>query len=306
MSDTVTTLTMTGADDSRWDIMNGTEGLTLAAGLSGILFPQFEQNSVDLIQGRRFTGTRWAPAEMSATIQVGDTAGSSELAHTGGKPRTGTDWLALDAAVRRAISPGGLVTFTAAAPGTSARVLETRIDSFDADLDQMPDIRGFAEHDVDLVSDGPFWRAATPSVFDFSPVNENMADYYGGPDGNGHGTPMFIGGAGDSIDNALRNGGDVEAWPTWTVTGPVRAELTVTGRSIETKLLAAGETLVIVTAPWARSVTVDGVPAWDRLTRRQFAPVPTGDNPGVTITARDMGAGAAIRAEIRENYLGAW
>ena len=306
MSDSVCELTLVGNDGSEWDVMRGTQGLILGRGLNGVLFPQFEQNTTELIQGRRRNRTRYKAAEIESTFQVGDTAGSEILEINGGQVRRGSKWLSLDTQVRRALIPDGQVEFRAKSPDTIQRVLTCSVDEVDGEIELMPDIRGFQEYGVDLSSDGPFWRSSRPSTFDYSTDTTETIDYYGGTDGNGKGTPLYISGSGESIENALRNGGDVASWPTWTITGPTVAEMRVQNSVIETQLLAPGETLVIDTAPWSRSVTVDGQPAWNRLVRRQFAPIPTGSNPDVSIVIRDAGVGSAIRVEVFECFLGAW
>lgn len=296
---------MTGTDGTQWDVVNGTESLTLAEdGLSGILFPKFDNQRVDLVQGTRFTGTRLTGVEVSATLVVGDSAWSDGLIERLGHPRRGVEFMELDASVRRALTPGEIVRFTAQVEGRARRVLDVRLEDLDTDMPMAPDKTGFVAHDVEFVSDGPLWRSGRASTFDYAPVGDEQLNYYGGQAGAG--TPLFLGGSGASAASALRNGGDLPAWPTWSVTGPIRATITVAGKAIETKLLAPGETVVIDTAPWSRSVTVDGVSAWNRLVSRGFAAVPTGDNPQVEIVARDIGPGGGVRAELFEQYLGAW
>lgn len=300
MSDSSVRLSMVGQDGSVWEVMDGSEGLTLGQGIKGVLFPKFEQKSADLLQGRRWLATRFKPAELSVTFQVGDLAGSQWPYLNRGTVRTGDEFIELDRRVRRALAPSGTVEFIADSTHGRRRI-RYHVDSFDAKLDTMPDIRGYGEFDVEMISDSPFWTGDKIKSQSFVPDDTQVADYYGGS-----GPPFYLAASYQQVMDLLINTGDVECWPTWTLTGPMSAVVGIGDALIETQPIAAGESLRIVTSPWGRSVTIDGELAWDRLISRRFAPIPAKQKPGLMVATRDAGDGARITIEVQENYLGAW
>jgi len=107
----------------------------------------------------------------------------------------------------------------------------------------------------------------------------------------------------------LNNGGDVEAWPEWTITGPVK-NLTLrnltTGKTLEIKPVkaAAGETIVVKTAPdekTARRGT--GVKLIERITRgSELWSLKKGAN-SVGIEIGEVESGAKVEVSFLERFL---
>lgn len=110
-------------------------------------------------------------------------------------------------------------------------------------------------------------------------------------------------------DATVNNGGDVEAWPVWTITGPgsalVLRNLT-TGKllSLSTWLSAGGETLTIDTRPGIKTVTGDdGTNLFTTLTAdSSLFPLARGDN---LIRAELIGSNAAssVQLAFKPRYL---
>lgn len=109
---------------------------------------------------------------------------------------------------------------------------------------------------------------------------------------------------------SLANSGKAPAWPTFTIAAganalvnPVITEQS-TGRQLRyTGTLAAGETLVIDTNPFARTVLLGGVA--DRrpfLTRAEWFPIPANGSTAAVFTADVFSATALLTAEWHNTY----
>jgi hypothetical protein len=106
----------------------------------------------------------------------------------------------------------------------------------------------------------------------------------------------------------VTNGGDADAWPVWTITGPCAAIEVSIGDAVWTAPagLGAGQTMTVTTQPGQAQVTVDSQPAWGRLGPGwQLAPLPPGES---TIVFEITGATPAttVTAEWVTRWLTAW
>lgn len=301
MSDSGVRLDWTGPDGLTWDWLDGTAGVILGEGLSGILFPDFEQLTTPTPYGRRYNGTRWKPATVEATLQVCDTRASAEVAALGGRYRTGAAWRALDRRVRAGLSPTAPGRLSCTADGQS-RWLDLRLESIGHKLKKMPDIRGVAEYDLELVDDEPFWKGE-PVILDFPYQAASTTDYYGGS-----GPPLYISAGNNSSSGVqILNPGEVEAWLTWEITGPVQATIGTPGATTAVPFLGDGERLTIVTNPSRRDVRDEsGAPAWHKLDNRRFAPVAASDEAPLIVDMSAAGPGALVRVTLEPAYLGAY
>lgn len=308
MADTDLSLTWNAPDGSVWDWMDGTQGVILGEGIDGILFPDFDQLTTSTPAGRRYNGTRWKPALISATLQVADTVVAAETTENGPLGyRRGSAWRELDRRVRRSLSPVEPGRLVCTADGQT-RYLNLRLEELAYTVKKWPDIRGLVEYDVELVDDEPFWKGE-PLVSEFAFQEASTADYYGGgTPGVTKGPPLFISPGNSSASGVyVPNPGEVEAWPVWTITGPVQATIGIGDAVTELPFLGAGETLTIVTNPVHRSI-VDGTGrrAWDRVPVRRFAAIPAGDMIPVVVNTTDGGPGSSVVLSITPNYLGAY
>lgn len=308
MADTDLSLTWNAPDGSVWDWMDGTQGVILGEGIDGILFPDFDQLTTSTPAGRRYNGTRWKPALISATLQVADTVAAAETVALGASGyRRGAAWRDLDRRVRRSLSPTEPGRLVCNADGQS-RFLDLRLEDLGYSIKKWPDIRGLVEYDVELADDEPFWKGE-PLVMEFPFQAESTADYYGGGvEGVTKGPDFFISPGNSTAAGVLvPNPGEVEVWPDWTVTGPVQASVGVGDAITELPFLGEGESITLVTNPVHRSIT-DGTGrrAWDRVPIRRFAAIPAGDQIPVVVSTTDGGPGSSVRLTITPNFLGAY
>jgi hypothetical protein len=114
----------------------------------------------------------------------------------------------------------------------------------------------------------PYWQDATESN---SIANINSTGYTWFPfAGSWAQQPLILGASDVFAQLSINNAGDVDAWPVITVTGP-GTDLHLTTQTTSKDLLltgniAAGSTVVIDTRPGRKTVTVDGVNSFSRLT----------------------------------------
>jgi hypothetical protein len=110
--------------------------------------------------------------------------------------------------------------------------------------------------------------------------------------------------------DAVDNGGDVDAWPRWVITGPgtdpVLKNIT-TGETLAlTYELAAGETITIDTAPGAKTIVgPDGSSIFEDLTAGSalWALAPGANALSIELNAAD--GSSSVELAYRQGYLGA-
>jgi hypothetical protein len=106
----------------------------------------------------------------------------------------------------------------------------------------------------------PYWTATSDVVTDFT-VGGSPATFFPF-------FPLRLTASEIAVDTTVTNGGDVEAWPVWTITGPGSSivlrnlttgkELTISGLT-----LGAGETMTIDTRPGHKTIIrQDGTNLW--------------------------------------------
>jgi len=104
---------------------------------------------------------------------------------------------------------------------------------------------------------------------------------------------------------AMTNQGDLEAWPVWTVKGPVTSvTVGVDGRTVQWNVaLTADDILVIDTDPTVQSAWLNGVDVTAQLGSADFAPIPAGDELPLSLTMAGTGS---VEAAITPRYFRAW
>jgi hypothetical protein len=108
----------------------------------------------------------------------------------------------------------------------------------------------------------------------------------------------------------IDNGGDADAYPVWTVTGPC-SDLTCTAADGATTFtvpagLAEDEILVVDARRGEQTVTVDGAPAWDRAgSGALLGALAPGVNT-LTVVASGAASTTTIAAAWTERWLTAW
>jgi hypothetical protein len=114
----------------------------------------------------------------------------------------------------------------------------------------------------------PYWQDATESS---STATINSTGFTWFPfAGSWAAQPLILGASDVFAQLTINNTGDVDAWPVITVIGP-GTDLHLTNQTTGKDLLltgpiAAGSTVVIDTRPGRKTVTIDGVNAFSRLT----------------------------------------
>ena len=158
--------------------------------------------------------------------------------------------------------------------------------------------RGWASYGVSLIADNPFWTG--------EPVRRTWSqsdalDFYGGGD-----APAFNISSGSQLSSAkLTNEGDLEAWPVWTIRGPLTSvTVGVDGETVQwNTTMAADDILVIETDPTVQSAWLNGVDVTGQLGTADFAPIPAGDEVPLSLTMAGTGS---VEASITPRYYRAW
>lgn len=213
---------------------------------------------------------------------------------------TGTEeWLELDRAFWRSLQPGKHGTWSVTTPSGGTRSLSCRfVDDGRHSFQRDPLFRGWATYGVSLIADNPFWTG--------EPVRRTWAqsttdDFYGG------GTaPVFNISSGSQLSTAkMTNEGDLEAWPVWTIKGPLTSvTVGVDGATIQWNVtLTTGDILVIDTDPTVQSAWLNGVDVTDQLGTADFAPIPPGVELPLSLTMAGTGS---VEATITPRHYRAW
>lgn len=117
----------------------------------------------------------------------------------------------------------------------------------------------------------------------------------------GVGTGLDWGTSGNGGVLTLANAGNAEAWPVFTVVGPLTAPSftdPASGRTIAySGVVGSGQTLTIDTSPFTRSVKLDGVDRSSLLTSAQWFSIP----PGGSVTVQCGGSGGGTFAASWQN-----
>lgn len=120
--------------------------------------------------------------------------------------------------------------------------------------------------------------------------------------------PLTVSGGQIVATPTINNGGDVDAWPVWTVDGPgdrLVLENTTTGDSLTLeRTVAAGETVTIDTRPNVKTVTLaDGSNLYPDLTAdSKLWALQPGDNV-LSLHLRNADTGAEITLAFRRRWL---
>jgi phage-related protein len=121
--------------------------------------------------------------------------------------------------------------------------------------------------------------------------------------------PLVLGASDVFAQLTINNAGDVDAWPVITVVGPGTdlhlTNLTTGKEMLLTGALAAGSTAVIDTRPGHKTVTIDGVNVFSRLTATSSLwPLVPGPNR-VSIGLATGTAASSVRFAWRNRWLAA-
>jgi hypothetical protein len=151
---------------------------------------------------------------------------------------------------------------------------------------------------VTLFAPDGYWRDVTEQVISrgYSPGASYLAPYPRVSSGQVFG------------DQAITNDGDIEAWPTWTVVGPLEqftATNLTTGQTFTlTTSLAAGQTVTITTLrPTVRGPNGDNLAGGLNWPQAYLWPLLPGDNR-VSFAAAGADVGTAINLAFHPRFEG--
>ena len=212
----------------------------------------------------------------------------------------GQGWIDLDRSFVATMRPDLPGMLTVVHPSGESRSLTCRFSAGgDEPLDLDPAQVGWALHEVHLAANDPYWSGAPVSRSWSSSVAVDFIGVGGAP-------PFHISPSNTLASASVSNPGDVDAWPVWTVTGPVTSvDLGVGTRLVEVPSgVADGDVLTIDTRPTAQTATLqDGtnaVPdlgAWD--------PAPIGPGESVSLSIAMVGAGS-VAVSFTPKFYRAW
>lgn len=292
----MTTVVLHGCDGSTWDLMSGANGAALARGLSGLHLPKVTHQWTKTAHrsGQSWRGSRLESRSFSMSVVVGDA-----------KPpfRTGSDWQALDASFWQALS----TDLTAQLVVNGTRTLTFRLDDGnDQQLADDPSLFGAANYTIDCVADRPEWTGAT--VTQKFPYSVASVDNFFGST-SGVGPPFYISAAAALSTAAVANPGDLPAYPTWTITGPMSsATVGVVGQTVSLPFpLRAGDQVIIDTE--AQTITdPQGTNLWPQMGYAdvEFSAIPAGDLVPVVVGMDGATTGASISVKLTPLYRRAW
>ncbi|MCW2898496.1 MAG: hypothetical protein JWO67_761, partial [Streptosporangiaceae bacterium] len=234
----------TGVDGSTWDLGNGTQGVYLAQGVSGLHLPSFKQQTSQAarVPGQRYLGSAYSARDVILPINIGD---------AGGSPRTGAAWQSLEDAWWQSLSPEATGTLTVTTD-TGSRSLTCRLGAApDPVFQSDPSLAGFASYALTLEADQPFWTGPDVTAPAFTPPVSTAQPYYGGTGGTGFGPPFYISAPSALANAVISNPGDRPAFSRWTFTGPGQVTFTIGGHGTQLPMLSAGQVISLDTNPVA-------------------------------------------------------
>lgn len=251
-----------------WDLIDGPVAL-MNAGIQGLGMPTAYDTTrkTALVHGQTLQSWRLEPRELFLPITFKDAA---ELDVTG-----------LQRAFWDGLRFGEYGTLTVTDSNGGVRSIDARFVS-DNDvtftLDPEAITHQYRPYGIRMVADYPFWYGPEQS-FTFGLGPEGTATFFG----NGSSaTPFYIVKSTGGADTTLTNNGDMDAWITWTITGPMTSfDLEIDGKHVGGPIpLTGSETLTIETSPLNQiAYKQDGTKVTRLLTSADFAPIPATGSP---------------------------
>jgi hypothetical protein len=277
----------TGWDGSEWALTDPDSGVFLTdKGVEGLGMPTHQAwvGESPATHGQYYRGFVVEPRPVFWPVYLYSDDGSDA-------------WLERDRAFWRSLQPGMHGTWSVTTPRGGKRSLSCRfVDDGRHAFQYDPMFRGWASYGVSLIADNPFWTG--------EPVRRTWSD---GPDSDFYAQrmPLSISSASTLSSAAMTNEGDLEAWPVWTIKGPLTSvTVGVDGRTVQWNVaLTATDILVIDTDPTVQSAWLNGVDVTDQLGTADFAPIPAGYELPLSLTMAGTGS---VEASITPRFFRAW
>lgn len=275
-------------DGTVWDLTDPDSGVVLVRdGVEGFHFPRIEKHSSQsrAIPGKRSRGWRAQAREVFWRVYI--------------YRNSSAEWLALYQAFFDSIHPDRAGIWRVTAGGQTRELHVTGVFADTVSYDRDPLYRGWALYGVTLEADQPYWagpserrgpwRAPDPVPF-FDPA--------GSP-------PFHISSGGTFATARIPNPGDVDAWPVWTMVGPLDpVEVGVGSTVVQVPFpVLEGQTLRLDTDPRNVTATLDGDDVTRELGFQRFAPVRPGGDVPLHVAAA---GGGTVSVELRPLYFRAF
>ncbi len=265
-----------GYDGTIWDLHGGGQGVVLLQDVVGMHMPRFDRftSSSRAVPGHRVRGARakarpvvW-PLLVHSDSQIG--------------------WLSAEQGFWKTIRPtpdlAGIWRVTVGAQTRQLRLTAVLDDDHAYPLD--PYLGGWAKYVLDMEAAQPYWEGEVEARrFEIGPVSPE--DFF-----DAGGSPPFHITPGTTFSTAvITNPGDVAAYPTWILEGPLDTiQIGVGSITVEVPFdLSPGEVLRIDTDPRNQTATLDGVDVSTTLGFQNFAAIEPGENRPLTVLASDTG-----------------
>jgi hypothetical protein len=299
-----TAVTWTGWDGSVWDLTAPDSGVVLVnEGVEGLHLPTFRAwtRQSPAVPGQTFAGAIAEPRDVVLPLLVFEDGTSQE-------------WLDRDRAFWRSMHPARYGTLTVSPAGTgTSRSLRLRLVPEDHAFSMDPVFACWAAYVVRLVADRPFWEGQPVRAAWTSPTSQEFYETTGPHLVN-------INSGHVAADAEVTNAGDEDAWPVWTVIGPVTAaHMGVGDLVLDAPAVEAGKALVIDTDPRVQTVIEYDYDAGDGTEPEaftdpvdrtadlagavDFAAIPAGGTSPINIS---ITGGGLLRVELTPLYWRAW
>lgn len=267
-----------GFDGTIWDLHSGGQGVALLNdGLVGLHMPRFDRytSTLRVVPGHRLRGTHARPRSVVWPLFV---HGDTQL-----------QWLSTEQGFWKTIHPEIPGTWRVGVGTQQVRELKlTGMFDDDHAYPHDPYRDGWAKYVLEMEAAQPYWEGV-PITRTFK-IGGAEVDFF-----DVGGSPPFHISAGQTFDTAsINNPGDVEAYPKWTLEGPLDT-ISVGVGAVTVDVTVAlepgvGEVLVIDTDPRNQSATLDGVDVSATLGFQNFAAIGSGQNQPLTVVASDSGS----------------
>lgn len=290
--------TLTGANGDSISLSDAETGVLLIdADVVGMGMPKYEvyRSAGPASAGSRYRGARAMerPAELSIVIY--------DDGSTGG-------FLATDRRVWDLIGdPTQPVVWRVQTPDAQWRELTMRFDDAPDGLSRDPLYDGWVLYQLRFVADDPYWYG--PPITREWKAGESEDFFIAAPDPV---TDMFfISQAQTTSSVKIANPGDVEAWVTWTIDGPLGdLDVTLTAPGMSDGTLGIPDvldpnTLVIDTDPRVATARLNGIDITEQIDPWDPRPVPARGEQTLGVSAVITGDGT-LRATIRPRHRRAW
>lgn len=279
-------------DGSSWRLDSEESGLVLMRGARGfgMIDVEHHRDSYASIAGSNWRGFRALEREFFLPLYL-FSDGSSR------------DWQEHNRRFWRMLRSGRTVWVHLRWPDGTRRRIEARYEKGGEEAFEMdPVFYGWARYGLTLVAEQPYWEAVVPEQETWGAALPVY--FFGGGSAPGTGPGLFgIAAPSTTGVTSITNPGDVEAWPVWTLRGPLTSAVLGIGDQTVTVpfALSSGQTLVIDTRPTEQTAMLDETT--DRTTDLAsfgFAAIEPGEDVELTVTT--TGTGGSVKVELTALY----